>query len=586
VIRTLRAYRSRPVGRRRTIRAVLARMRRAPRPALVDGAILLALGGATAALYGGVVHLWWTHDDFFQLRTLLGRRPYWYFVHVSDYHDMPGGLLTPLLFFSLDVDRRLFGIDPRPFYLHQLAALSACVSLLYGVLRLWFTRPWAMVAAWVFLVGPVTASMAPLLMVRHYVEATVLATLSVAAWAVAARRPAGTPAWCWSWLSAALYFAACMAKEIAVPLVALLPLLPPGVAFRERIRTATPHLAACASYLAVRYLVLDTPLGAYGFAVTPSDVPGLALELPAKIAREFVGGHVSPVSTVFALALAAGLSALVLAPSGRRAIALTGFALLLAALPVLVVSTRMEPRYAAPAWLVVALAFTLGCRSLAAGADPRRRLAALAIAVVACTAGLGLNRQDWRVRLDTAERMSVENRFILEMKEGDVLRRPLTLAASLVELEWMKEKIFGRPRGGRWFQDDLFLCLHREVPGRISGYDPDARRVVDLSGRIGEVRGRYCGSIRDDAPLAATFRIAGSDLFWELGPHRSGKYRFVIDDGRVSLEMPARAGFHLRGWPPLLTLRVAYESPAGWVTYSPELPLRLSDGWTLRWSRP
>src|SRR5207249_283153 len=82
---------------------------RAPRPALVDGAIMLALGGATAALYGGVLHLWWTHDDFFLLRTLLGRRPYWYFVHVSDYHDMPGGLLTPLLSFSLDVDRRLFG---------------------------------------------------------------------------------------------------------------------------------------------------------------------------------------------------------------------------------------------------------------------------------------------------------------------------------------------------------------------------------------------------------------------------------------------------------------------------------------------
>ena len=543
---------------------------------------MLALAGAAWVLYGSVLQLWWTHDDFFLLRALLTRRPYWYFVSASDYHEMPPGLLTPLLFFSLDADRRLFGIDPHPFYLHQLAAVSLCIAVLYGVARLWLSRVWAAVAAWIFLVGPVTASMASLVMVRHYVEATTLALLSIAAWAGALRQCLGAAAWRRACLSAALYFAACVTKEIAVPLVALLPLLPSPDrrgGFRERVRLALPHVVAVAVYLALRYAVLGTLFGAYGFAVRPSDLPALGLELPGKIAREFVGGHLSSAAVGFALALAAGVATIFIASSGRRAAA---FALLLAMLPVLPVSTRMEPRYAMPAWIVVAVAFALGCRTLAAAENRARwRNAAVVIAVVACASGLWLNRQDWRVRFATLERMSAENRFVLEMKEGDVLRQPLTLAASLLELT----AVFQRPHGGRWFQDDLFLCLHGDPLGRVWGYDPAARRVIDLTKRIPDLRDGHCASIRADAPLRARFHVAGHDLFWELGPYRSGTYRFVLDDGGSVFEMPRSGGFQMRGRPALPALRVGYESPEGWVTYSPAFQLGFVDGWTLAWSR-
>jgi len=549
---------------------------------------VLALAGAVFVLYGQVLRLWWTHDDFFHLRTLLTYRPYWYFWSAADYRTMPAGLLTPLLFFSLDLDRRWLGLEPYPFRLHQLVALSACVVAFYGVARLWLSRPWAGLAAWIFLVGPVTASLAPLLMVRHYVESLILAGLSLAAWVGALRRWPGATAWGPAGLSAALYFAASMAKEIALPLVALLPLLPsPGqpVALRVRLALALPHVVAGAVYLVLRGALVGTGFGLYGFAVRTSDLPALGLELPAKIARELGGGSLSAAVVVFAVALVAGIAALLLAPSGRRAVAVAGLALMLAMLPVLPVSTVMEPRYAVPAWVVVVIAFMLGCRTLSE-AGARRRRAAAVIALVASASGLMLNREDWRVRFAAVERISAENRFVLEMREGDVLRHPLALGASLGELEWMKDAVFGRPRGGRWFQDDLFLCLHAGVPGRISGWDPDARRVVDVTARVPELRDRHCASIRSEAPLSAHFRVAGSDLFWQLGPHRSGKYRFVLDDGRVALPMPPRAGFHMAGRPVPLTLRVAYESPAGWVTYSPELSLRLVDGWTLRWARP
>src|SRR5206468_9783356 len=64
----------------------------------------------------------------------------------------------------------------------------------------------------------------------------------------------------------------------------------------------------------------------------------------------------------------------------------------------------------------------------------------------------------------------------------------------------------------RWFQDDFYLCLHREPLGRVWGYDPAARRVVDITARIPALRDQFCSSIRWDAPLSASFQDSGGAL--------------------------------------------------------------------------
>jgi hypothetical protein len=561
---------------------VLALNRHAARRAAAEAAIPLALAAAAWLLYSSVLRLWWTGDDFFHLRFQLTHRALWYFFDAAGYRDFPSKLLTPLLFLSLDVDRWLGGLAPRPFYLHQLLSLSLCPAALYAVLRLWLQRPWSAAAAGLFLIGPVTASLA-LVLAHHYVETILLSALAVAAWAGALRRAPAARAWGLAWLSAALYFAACMMKEIAVPLVAVLPFLPPPAGgskagFRERLHLAMPLAGAAILYLTIRYAVLGTPFGGYGFIVTPSALPLLALELPGKIAWQIVGGRLSPAAVVFGAVLGAGILALFLRRNWRTA-GWLALALILAALPALPVSTRMEPRYALPAWLVAAVAFAAGCRTLEAA----HRRAGAALALAACASGLWLNRQDWALRFAASERMSAENRFFLKMNEGDVLRQPLTLAASLKELEWMKQTVFRLPPGGRWFQDDLYLCVHRGPLGRVWGWDAAVRRVVDLTARIPALRQRHCSSIHGTAPLSARFRFSGQDLFWDLGPYREGTYRFVLADGAEAYGMPRHAGFRV-GRLGVLRLRIEYRSPAGWITYSPEL--RLREGTSRRWSRP
>lgn len=548
-----------------------------------DTAVALGLAAAAWLLYRPVLRLWWTHDDFFHLRYLLSHPAGWYLFDASSFREFPARVFTPLLFLSLDADRRLFGLHPEPFYLHQLAALVLCPVALYALLRLWLPRGWAAAGVLVFLAGPVFASLAPLLMVRHYLEAILLAALAVAFWVAALRRWPGRAAWRLSVLSAVAWFAASMAKEVAVPLALLLPLLPPTREDRgesPRWRLAVPHALALALYLALRFAALGTLLGGYGFSVTPAGLPRLALTLPGKIGTELLGGGWTLPGAVLAVALAAG--ALVLL-RGRRAALVLLAALFLAALPVLPVSTHMEPRYAVPVWIVLAVAFAVGASRLAAGGRIGRSVA-VALAVLACAAGLWLNRLDWNVRFARMERMSAENRFLFEMEDGELLRQPVAPPASLRELRWIKEAVFHRPPGGGWFHDDLYLCLHRDGLGRVWGWDPAARRIVDLTRQVPVLRARHCRSIRRDAPLSVDFRVAGSDLFWELGPYAEGRYFFVVDGGVEAVEMPRSAGFQIDGLE-ALELRIGYRSPAGWVTYSPELRLELADGRTLRWSR-
>jgi hypothetical protein len=546
----------------------------------------IALGFAAAAwlLYYPVLRLGWMYDDAFLLHHLVAARSGWYLFSGAAFRQLGLNLLAPLLFLSLDVDRRLFGIDPHYFYLHHLLATALCTAALYGVLRIWLRRLPAAMGTWIFLIGPVIASLASLLFVRHYIESILLGLLAVAAWTGALRRT-GRGAGGMATLSAVLYFAASMAKEIAVPLIVILPLLPEPSGCRQtglaaRLRLILPHGAMLALYMIVRFEILGTLVGGYGFKADRESLPSLAMALPGKILSEIIAGRIGAATVLFLIVLAAGILAVLLL-RGLRALFLIGTGLLIALLLVLPVSTQMEPRYAVPAWIVLAVAFAAGCQAL----EEKKRWLGSAVGLIACVSGLALNRQDWTVRFASAERMSAEDHFVLGMREGDVLRQPLLVDASLLELQWVKQNIFHRAPGGRWFQDDFYLCAHPEPLGRVWGYDSGLHRVVDVTARIPAIRKEYCSSPRASAPLSASFHDSGGVLGWDLGPYREGKYFFLIGDGAARFEMPRISRFQTQHRAPFLLLRVKYESPDGWVTYSPELRVPLGNGQGVRWRR-
>jgi hypothetical protein len=557
-----------------------------------DIAVDVFLAGALAALAWAVYHratsLWLTYDDFFHLHYLYTTTPAQYLLVPEVWQRLPFKMITPLLFLSFDLDLALAGgLDAHAFFLHQLVSFALCVAAFYGVLRLWLPRSWAALGAVLFLIGPPITGAAPLLMVRHYLETTLLGLLAVAAWVIAVRR-GGRGGWqsaALSIVSALLALAAMLAKEIAVPLPLFLPLLPEGT-LRQRLRLAVPHAIALAVYLAYRIYMLGTLGGGYGFVAGLADLPRLAFELPGKMAAQ-LEGEPSFASRAMLAALLAG-SVMVLL-RGRGARVRLGFGALAALLPILPVSTEMVPRYAIPAWIVLAVAFPFGVRVLAEQGGAAR-LAGIGLALIALAGTLAVHldvREETFARL---ERISAENRAFLGFRPGDYLRHPLGPPASMGELTWIRENVLHRGTGGGWFYDDLFLCRHAAEVRRLWSYDPVARRVEDVTATAPALRRRYCAAIRWRAPLSLEIQASGtggpSELFWTLGPYRDGRYTFLMGgEGTHAVDMPASGGFRLKKLS-RIDLRVRYESPAGWVTYSPELILDFDRARSFRWSRP
>jgi hypothetical protein len=539
------------------------------RSLLVDAAAVLALLAATVVLYHGAAGLWWTHDDFFQLRYVHAWGPADYAFDPWVARQLPNGMATPLLFASLDADLSLFGPEPLGFYLHQLASLGLAAAALYGLLRLWLSPGGSLLGGFLFLAGPPVASLAPLLMVRHYVEAVLLGALAAAAWVLAVRARREGVGRALSALSAVLWLLAAAAKEIAVPLVLFLPFVPEGDR-RTRLSRLVPHAVALAAYAVYRLHLLGGLGEGYGWAVEPGDWPRLALTLPVKVGREMLG---APIWLGFVLlaALLAGALAL-----GRRAW-LPGLGLLLALLPVLPVSTEMAPRYAMPAWLVLVVAFVFGVRGLEART-------ARGLALVAVLAALSVNQAVWASQLSRLERMSAEHRAVLELGEGDRLRRPAGPPASMRESLAFRREVLGEPdEGGGWFYDDLFLCLRGGEVRRLWEYDVEDRRVEEVTAELPALR-RACAGQRRDAPLSAAFRSEGGSLFWELGPYQEGSWRFVFGDGAEAFEVPGAGGFRF-GDLREVELRVRYDSPDGWTTYSPQLTMDFGRSRRYGWRR-
>jgi len=535
-----------------------------------------ALAAAAWALYWPVARLWWTHDDLYHLHLLLASPRAWYFWDQAVYRAPPPKMLTPLLFLSLDVDRFLFGLRPAVFHLHQLASLSLAPPALYAVLRLWLARAWAALGAFVFLLGPPIASIVLMVMVRHYVEVIPLAALAVGLWVLALRRPERGAALAAG--SALVWLLAALEKETAVPLVLFLLLIPEG-SLGERLRRWVPHAVALGAYVVIRFFFLGGPSQGYGFAVEKGDWPRLALTLPLKIGAE-IRGKASPASWVFLAVLLAGLG--VAACRSRGSALRVGAALALTLAPALPVSTQMEPRYAVAAWVVAALALPFACRGLASRRGAWRELA-VGLAVLSCASGVLVNRLDWRERFADSVRRSAEWRAYMAMAPGEMLRRPLGVPGELGELRWWKEDVQGLPRGAGWFFDDLYLCLHPET-GRVWGWDVASQRVVDLTPQLSVIRRGSCDAIHQDAPLQVEIRPEGTGIAWNLGPYQEGRYRFVMGDGITAVEMPRTGGFLLRRLAPL-SLRIKYESPEGWVTYSPLLTIDPARGAEVRWRR-
>ena len=527
-----------------------------------DLAVAAAVAGVAALAVPETLGLGFADDDFFQIRWVANHS----FVEIlsspETWRGLPMRLLTPGLFLSLKVDHALGGWASDGYRLHQLLAWAVLAGLLYLVLRLFHRPVDALGGSDVALLGPAVTGLVPLIMVRHYVEGLALTLLAIGLFVLAVRRRREThprsppsPVSAISLLSAFAYAGAALAKEVFVPLPLVLIALPVG-SWRQRVRLAIPHAVCLVAYPLYRRFLLGEWLGGYGLAPDPGDLPALWSTLPLRL----LGQAGEPGGVLGGILVAAAMTALLGVLVRTRSSRLLTAAVAIGCLaPLLPAAASLSPRLAAVPWVGLAMAIP----SLLSGLSRGPRAAAWTF-----VGGLALATHlvAWPATQAIAQRVEAENQAFLRLGPNDLLRHPASPPEALFELGKWKREILAAGLGPGWYADDIYLCRKTELPGPIWEFDARSGEVVERSAEAWREASRHCRAIRWQAPLSARFHWRGGRLQWELGPYDEGTYRLVVNDGVVAPELPRVASFRREAGP--LSLRVRYDSPVGWVTYS------------------
>jgi len=533
-----------------------------------DAAIAIGLTLLVLLLYRKVLRLWWTYDDAYILHLAIDHTVRDAFFSAAVW---PQKLFTPLMAAAFEGNLALFGLDPARWFVVHLAAVVLSVLAFYAALRQWFQPFSAAIGALLYAASVPLCSLTTELSGIHYFLGIGLGSLATICYVLALRGGrASRPPWA-AGTAALLYLVAMLAKETIIPLPFLLLALPVRDV-RTRSRQLVPHAVALVLYLFWRRSVIGTILGGYGWAVDRDDWPLLIATLPWKVVLASAGANVAIGVTLIAIML------LGIVRIGKRGALLFLLALALAVGPIVPVSKEMQRRYALMPWLCWSVAFVAGAERW------RRREIRAGLMTVVPLLMLVVNRQEWGHEFGRTQRMSDEARFFYDMPPRSYLRRPLVPPAAMGELNWLKTAQARKPAGAAWFYDDYFLCTADVAGNRAWEYSPQRRAIVEITPQLPAIAKRHCTSIRNDAPLSADFEYRDSSLFWKFGPYTNGQYRVLIANGIQAFDVPAEDGFRLPDMPGI-TLRIRYDAPEGWTTYSPELALDFVRQPRLNWSR-
>lgn len=531
----------------------------------------LALAFLTFFIHGSVLDGWWLSDDPQVLVHALTETPATVLFSPPAWRYLSSSSFTPLVTISFDLDLWIGGLEPRVFYLHQLAMIAIGSILLFLLLAHMGRLLPAWLAAIAFLVAPATVLAAGGLMVRHYVEGLVLALAALLLWQRANAAGTSRGRGLLAAAAALAYLLAMLAKEFFAPLPLLMiwQARAAGASWRWIVIHLVPSALASLIYIGWRTWMLGSG-GGYGGELLAGALAGVPIATWTAIVR--------PASVWFSLAVAAVVAVgLVLALRHERRIA-SGF--LVAAgvfvfLPLAMLAANFEPRYGFVATVVLVSGVAL---ATATTADPRWSALVVSLVVLLFASGEGERRAT-----EVATRAIVaEGRYIWSQPGSAspiLASSPGWYLAGLDTIRQFK----GRTTSPAFFLSTDAIVLSSLSPDRFvrSVWGTSEIRPLDQATRDAIVSDRR--ALDPDAPLTVQLERLGNDIRWELGP-REGRFVFLTVPyyGRFPIE-PS-------GWRRIPEareqqyFRIRREMDDGRWTVSPVFPLPANDG-VVRWKR-
>ncbi len=542
----------------------------------------------------GVFGAGWRWDDT-QILLHSHRYSFWQdFVQPQVWQQLSPANLTPWLIFSFEIDVILFGLTPTAFYLHQLIAIVAAAFMLFMCVGLWCRPICAAAAAVLFVIGLPTMLVAEQLMTRHYIEGLVFALIAVYSFVLYLRTGK-----LWLCLIALLmYGLAVSAKEIYVPLPALLLLLPDGN-WRRRMKASAPFFAMTLLYALWRGYMLGTFSGGYvdssEYLSTAfiGDVVESFLMFPALLS-----GKLWPVFVFL-------VTALWLAYCVRqqrfpwRAILIAALVLLPLVPLVRSPGILLADRYLLLPWVM--LSFSLAwCADRVASSLEWQKLNA---------ASLGLRPWHGRTAIGAAPWVVLPLIAVLTLTHATPVRQSVATVGTEFDVQadflWHGDETRAFVPSNNVLPAYWFVMGLTTLKQRISGagsplpvvddiylaaqdvallytYDVNCKCMRDISGDIPTRLVSYEQRLRPEAPLSLEYHYQQGYFNWQFGPWQEGSYHAVSDilgvlplppAGQLRVTLEDNAPFYLR-----------YTSPEGWITYS-ELNRVVRDGPAVEWSR-
>ena len=539
--------------------------------------------------YRSVLHSFWLGDDSQILKHAISHHPWQYFFSPKVWQELSANNLTPWVSLSFDLDWKIFGLYPYGFYLHHLVSLCLLAVTAYVVLGLWFSYQLSFFAVLLFVVSPPFAEAAQILMVRHYIEGMLFALLSVYVFVKSIRNHN-------KWLiilAAFFYLLACSAKEIYVPLIFLLFLLPEGQ-WRERRSRMLPFLACTGCYVLWRWFMLGSLLGGYGL---PFAWPGDAKLFPFRVVDALGAGTSGRLTAWFRWLIGgSSLAALaILLINDKKAFFSILIVSLLVLLPVVPVSSIMSSRYVwlfSFCWSVMHTIVWHNLRKSTKSLFVRDGIilwGAILLSAFFFTSFTGFEQ----VR-NSANQQGEEGIFFFEKgTPADLLLNPSSPGWYFDGLSWLRKQVLHLPAGPSVIADTKILCIEKKLYQkyrRVWFFDSQKKKLI--SEDIGDFHDNFCGNdilttVRENAPLSIVMGYRDAIVSWEFGPYKDGTYVLLFGETAESVyDLPPYGSRPVYVKDSLVLFRLRYSSPQGWVTYSPLLQLEISsDRGHVEWKR-
>lgn len=523
---------------------------------------ITALWAIIAVLFYDLPAGYWRADDPAILLHAMRSKGLNAFYDPADWQKLSVSNLTPWLTLSFKADLWLAGLSPKFFYLHSLASLGLVAGAAYILNRLWLAPLWSLLSVALFLVGAPTASVTELLMTRHYLEGLLFAVLSVIAFVRAARLQSQP----WALAGALAYALAATAKEIYVPLVLVVPLVPPIGRLSTRLRLAAPYFVVAALYVLWRQYMLGAMVGGYSDSQSVfslQSASGMLTALGHFPAYLFGSGwSLSVVLLCGALAAAAYKK-----PGSIAVFVVLALSVIVPLIPLISFPGITGPdRYLFLVWFVVCFTSVFAVQTVTYRRGHVSASIGVGVTLLAMSTSFAQGVEARKVNSAHFREFDVQGRFYFEADR----RQGFIPSSALLHGYWYVTNLC-----------DIKNQLGMECPqALIRGIPFDDRSVdrlltfdhgqVAMVAATGNLSDAVAGIASIDAtrPLTAKVTIEQGVGRWSLGPHVGGQYYFASPMiGRY----PVPKEGLLRTPLTVLAFYIQYESPDGWATSSPLL---------------